>query len=167
MSDRVGDKYCKTNASRRVRYAYASMVPHNFLWFWFKSPHEVVIHGSGALTQQWSTLLWTWTSTYRFNNTIVTLCHPGRYQPHTLSSVMNQAQASVYNEYLRVSVIQIPYKIQTDVLSREKVLLTRVQTIFNTLLKVAVTSGSIRSWRKSEKVKKWKKMTAGYGAGKF
>ena len=39
---------------------------------------------------------------------------------------------------------------------------TRVEFIFNTLLKVAFISGSIRSWRK-----RGEKLTADYGVGKF
>ena len=62
---------------------------------------------------------------------------------------MIQAQASVYNEYLRISLIHI-YKTQIDVFSKEKVLLTRVQVIFNMLLKIVFISNSIRGWRKRE-----------------
>ena len=60
-------------------------------------------------------------------------------------------------------MIRVPYKIQTDVFSREKVLLTltRVQSIFNTLLKVASFSDSVRGWKKGEN------MTAGLDVGKF
>ena len=43
-----------------------------------------------------------------------------------------------------------PYKIQTDVFS---VLLTRVQFIFNTRLKIAFISSSMRGWRKRETIR--------------
>ena len=96
---------------------------------WIKlSKHSTVIDLSRA-------------STYRLSNTIVTLCHPGRHRTCSRSH-----QYSITSTYVcRVSQdTRDPYKIQTDVFSREKVLLTRVQSIFNTLLKIASISGSIR-----------------------
>ena len=79
-------------------------------------------------------------------------CHPERLQPHTSSS---------FSVWWTSQDIRDPYKIQIDVFSGKKVLLTRAQFIFNTLLKVAFISGAIPAGDERGE------MIAGYGVGRF
>ena len=166
----VRDKYCKTNASRRAWYASVSSSLtilisyqqfHTFFgrgWSWTE---ETVIHGLGCLsTRRWSTRLRA--PAYRFYNTIVTLCHPYRSQPHThtLTPIFKHKHQCIKN------IPGYPRSVQDSarrLLKRESVAGSDASAVHLQHATTRCVSFRLNT-RLEKKRKRW---TDDYGVGKF